>query len=109
MDKQDIFGIEWNAKIPNSNTSPATKKEIAAAMVTVNKLAKDIRPGEVISFDLRSEVADAVRLGINSAGSGAAVTNLSGEKYFDKEKGMFISMLYVAKDHTILNNYISEM
>lgn len=107
MTEQNVFSIEWNKEIPDSNVGPATDEEITATMVLINEKAKVAKPGEIISIKLRTEVVDAVEQGINSSGSGAASSiDLSENKFFDKNRGVFISTLYVAKDGVILSNYI---
>lgn len=108
MEKRDIFSIEWNEEIPNSNVTPASEIEIIAAMMVINEKAKVAEPGTVVSARMRSEVADALKQSINSTGSGAAAVNIGEDKLFDANKGIFISWLYVAKDDTILNNYIDN-
>jgi len=107
MNKQ-IFDINWHKAIPDSNVGPASDIEIIEAMEEINKQAKTFQPGNVIAIKLRTEVAEAIKEGINTAGSGAAAVDIGGDKTFETNQGIYISCIYVAKDKVILTNYIDE-
>jgi len=109
MDNKQDFDINWNKNIPDSNTNPATQKEIKDAMEKVREQAKVLSPGSMITLALRREVADVVAAGINSAGIGSAITDACGDATFDEKKGFYISVLYVAKDNVALNAYLDEI
>ena len=109
ISEPNVFNIEWNKDIPKSNVTPATKEEIKEVMEVINKRAKILKPGDICRVETRHEVAVAVKLGINSSGSGAAEIDLLEDKSFDGKEGIFTSTLYVAKDRVILDSYISEI
>jgi len=108
MVNKQIFDIHWNKAIPNSNVGPASDVEIIEAMEEINKQAKTFQPENVVSIKLRTEVAEAVKEGINTAKSGAAVVDIGEGKTFETNRGMYTSHIYVAKDKVILTNYIDE-